>query len=124
MVSRFKVKLVKMTKDVNGRFDDYSILLKIRQILLHCGYELVKNDNLFFIHMTMSYYFFNVQELLQKQKNKYQNCGGKEKAAEYHLKNKGVLNENARNQYRNLSEEDKEGKGEYAKNRHKKKKNG
>ena len=47
IVSRFKGKLVKMIKDVNGRFDDYSISPKIRQILLHCGYELVEND-LFF----------------------------------------------------------------------------
>ena len=33
-----------MIKDVNGRFDDYSISLKIRQILLHWGYELVESD--------------------------------------------------------------------------------
>ena len=33
-----------MIKDVNVRFDDYSISLKIRQILLHWGYELVEND--------------------------------------------------------------------------------
>ena len=42
-----------MIKDVNGRFDDYSILSKIRQILLHWGYELVENDLLwvfFFIY--------------------------------------------------------------------------
>ena len=33
-----------MIKDANGRFDDYSISSKIRQILLHCGYELVEKD--------------------------------------------------------------------------------
>ena len=33
-----------MIKDVGGKFDDYSILLKIRQILLHWGYELVESD--------------------------------------------------------------------------------
>ena len=33
-----------MIKDVNGRFDDYSISRKIRQILLHWGYELVESD--------------------------------------------------------------------------------
>ena len=33
-----------MIKDVNGRFDDYSILLKIKQILLNWGYELVESD--------------------------------------------------------------------------------
>ena len=35
IVGRFKGKLVKMIKDFNCRFDDYSILPKIRQILLH-----------------------------------------------------------------------------------------
>ena len=33
-----------MIKDVNGRFDDYSISPKIGQILLHWGYALVEND--------------------------------------------------------------------------------
>ena len=42
----------------------------------------------------MSYYWFNRQELLQKAKNKYHNCGGKEKAAEYHLQNRKVLKGN------------------------------
>ena len=32
-----------MIRDVNGRFDDYSISPKIRQIVLHWGYELVEN---------------------------------------------------------------------------------
>ena len=31
IASRFKGKLIKMIKDVNGRFDDYSISSKIRQ---------------------------------------------------------------------------------------------
>ena len=44
IVSKFKGKLVKMIKNVNGRFDDYSISLKIRQILLNWSYELVEND--------------------------------------------------------------------------------
>ena len=44
IVSRFKGKLVKMMKDVNGRFDDYSLSPKTRQILLHWGYELVENN--------------------------------------------------------------------------------
>ena len=33
-----------MIKDVTARFDYYSILPKIRQILLHWGYELVESD--------------------------------------------------------------------------------
>ena len=32
-----------MIKDVNGRSDDYSISPKIRQILLHWGFELVES---------------------------------------------------------------------------------
>ena len=33
-----------MIKNVNGKFDDYSISPKIRKILLHWGYELVESD--------------------------------------------------------------------------------
>ena len=32
-----------MGNDVNGKFDDSSISPKIRQLLLHWGYELVKS---------------------------------------------------------------------------------
>ena len=41
---RFEGKLIKMIKVVNGRFDDYSISPKVRQILLYWGYELAEND--------------------------------------------------------------------------------
>ena len=44
IVSRFKGKLVKMIKDVNSKYDDYSISPKIRQNLLHWGYELTEKD--------------------------------------------------------------------------------
>ena len=44
IVSRFKGKLVEMIKDANCGFDYYSISPKIRQILLHWGYELVESD--------------------------------------------------------------------------------
>ena len=50
----------------------------------------------------MSYDWFNRQELLQKTKDKYHNCGGKEKAAEYYLENRSVLKEKAKNKYKNL----------------------
>ena len=33
-----------MIKDINGRFDDYSISPRIRQVLLHWGYELAQRD--------------------------------------------------------------------------------
>ena len=36
----------------------------------------------------MSYYYFKKQELLQKAKHRYHNCGGKEKAAKYYTTNK------------------------------------
>ena len=39
-----------MIKVTGNKFDDYSILPKIRQILLHWGYELTEKD--FFINST------------------------------------------------------------------------
>ena len=42
-MKRFKGKLIEMIKSVDGRLD-YSISPKIRQILLHWGYELTKKD--------------------------------------------------------------------------------
>ena len=48
IVSRFRGKLVKMIKDAGSKFDDYSILPKIRQILLHWSYELTEKD--FFVN--------------------------------------------------------------------------
>ena len=61
----------------------------------------------------MSYYQFNRQELLQKAKDRYHNCSGKEKAAAYYAKSKEVLKENERNKYKNFSEEEKEIKRKY-----------
>ena len=40
IVSRFGGKLVKMIRNAGSKYDDYSILPQIRQILLHWGYEL------------------------------------------------------------------------------------
>ena len=44
IVHRFKSVLVNMIKDKGAKFDDYSVSPKIRQILLHWGYELVESD--------------------------------------------------------------------------------
>ena len=44
IINIFKSTLVKMIKDKGAKFDNYSISPKIRQILLHCGYELVESD--------------------------------------------------------------------------------
>ena len=50
IVSRFSGKLVNMVGDAGSKFDDYSISPKIRQILLHWGYELTEKD--FFNELT------------------------------------------------------------------------
>ena len=44
IVNRFKGILVKMIKNKGSKFDYYSISHKIRQTLLHWGYELVESD--------------------------------------------------------------------------------
>ena len=44
IASRFKGILVRMIKDNGAKFDDYSVSPKIRQVLLHWGYELVESD--------------------------------------------------------------------------------
>ena len=89
IVSRLRGKLVKVIRDVGSKSDDYSISPKIRQILLHWGYELIED---FFNDLTnerikMSYYWFNRQEILQKAKERY----SKEKAAEYYAQNKEAI---------------------------------
>ena len=38
----------------------------------------------------MSYYWFNREEILQKAKEMHNNCGGREKSAEYYQANKGT----------------------------------
>ena len=44
IVSRFRGKLVKIIKNSGSKYDNYWISPKIRQILLHWGYELI-NEN-------------------------------------------------------------------------------
>ena len=44
IANRFKSVLVKMIKDKGAKFDDCSVSPKIRQLLLHWGYELVESD--------------------------------------------------------------------------------
>ena len=50
IVSRFRGKLVELIKDAGNKYDDYSISPKIREILLHWGYNLTEKD--FFIDLT------------------------------------------------------------------------
>ena len=42
IVSRMRGKLVKMIRYAGSKFDNYSVSSKIRQILLHQGYELTE----------------------------------------------------------------------------------
>ena len=65
----------------------------------------------------MSYYWLNRKELMQKSKDRYHYGGGKEKAAEYYVKNRGLLKEDSNNKYRNFSEKDKKTKIEHQRNR-------
>ena len=51
----------------------------------------------------MSYYWFNMQEILQKAKEKY----SKEKAPEYYAQSKEAIKEKSREPYKNLSEKEK-----------------
>ena len=51
----------------------------------------------------MSYYWFNRQGILQKEKVRY----SKEKAADYYAQNKGAIKENSRQLYKNFSQEEK-----------------
>ena len=55
----------------------------------------------------MSYYWLNRKELLQKAKDRYHNCNGKENVARYYTVNKEVLKEKANNKYKSSSEEEK-----------------
>ena len=44
-MSRFRGKLVKMIKNSDSKYDNYSISPKIRKILLHRGYESTEKDS-------------------------------------------------------------------------------
>ena len=44
VVSRFRGKLGKMIRDAGSKCNDYSISPKIRQVLLHWGYESTEKD--------------------------------------------------------------------------------
>ena len=95
-----------MINDADGKFDDHSILPKIRQILLYWCHELTEKDffsNLTNYYIKMSYYWFNRTEIFQKAKERY----SKEKAAEHYLQNKETIKEKSKNRYKNLSKEEK-----------------
>ena len=62
----------------------------------------------------------NYQENKEKLKDKYHNQGGKGKAREYYQNNKEIIKEKARVRYQNLSEEQKELKRQYSRDRYQK----
>ena len=72
-----------------------------------------------FVHIKVSLYRFNRQELLQKVKDRYHNGGGKKESTEYYIANKDVLKEKAKKRYKNLSQEEKEAKRDSSQNRYK-----
>ena len=59
----------------------------------------------------MNYYWFNIEEILQKANENY----SKEKAAEYYKQNKEAIKGKARGHYKNLPEEKKNKIKEYRK---------
>ena len=68
----------------------------------------------------MNYHWFDREELLKKEKTKYYNKGGKEKAVKYYEDNKEAIKEKQRNKYKNLTEEEEELKRQYSRNRYNK----
>ena len=94
-------------------FINYLTNLSLFYQLFILFYQLFKKS--FFI-TNMSYYWDNREKIL----NKYHNLGRKEKAAEYYQNDKDIFNEKSKNRYRNLSEEKKEIKRQYSRNRYQK----
>ena len=50
------------------------------------------------------YYWFNREELLKKAHDKYNNKGGKEKAAKYYQKNKEMIKKRERDRYKSMTD--------------------
>ena len=59
----------------------------------------------------MSYYWFNGEKVLKNAWDKYHNKGGKQKAVACYRKNSDLIKLEARNKYKNLSEKEKNKKG-------------
>ena len=57
----------------------------------------------------MNYYWFNTEDILLKEKEKY----SKEKPAEYYKQNKEAIKEKSKEGYKNLSQEEKDKIKEY-----------
>ena len=66
----------------------------------------------------MSYYWFNREKILKDAWNKYHNKGGKQKVGKHYAANKEILREHARNEYRSLSEKERDKKRKYQRERY------
>ena len=66
----------------------------------------------------MSYYWFNTERLLKNVWDRYHNKGGKQKAAEYYIKNADLIKLEARNKYKNLPKRKRIKKRKYQKERY------
>ena len=73
-----------MIKHINGRFVDYSISPKIRQIVLHWAYELTEIYIFLLIEKRVIIVLTN-KNYCRKRKGRYYNCCGKEKTDVYYL---------------------------------------
>ena len=58
--------------------------------------------------------------MIEKAKDRYHNQGGKEKARDYYQANKEIIKEKTIIRYQNLSEEQKELKRQFSRNKYKK----
>ena len=66
-------EISKMIKDAGSKYDDYWTSSKIRQILLHLGYELTEKIFFFYwieklMYIKMSYYWFNRKNLARSKR--------------------------------------------------------
>ena len=66
----------------------------------------------------MSYHWLNREKLLKNAWDKCHHKGGKEKVAKYYAANQEALREDARNNYKNLSEKEKNKKRKYQRERY------
>ena len=62
----------------------------------------------------------NYQDKKEKARDNYHNKGGKERMKDYYQANKEIIIEKGKTRYQNLSEEEKELKRQYSRDRYKK----
>ena len=115
IVSGFKGKLIKMIVDGNGRFDDYCLSPKIRQLLLYWDYELVESD-LLFCSYKKELLLAEWARIIAKENINIIRVVVRENLLNIILKIGRDLTEKARNKHKDFSEEGKESKIKYGSN--------